>query len=323
MRRTRTTTTTDEDYGGRRRHELRRTPCQEEGLHAKLSDFGHARLLSELRPAKNAALIGAPGYIAPEAWMGRGWQGKVDVWSAGIVAFELFVGQRRGCRGPASSNPSCVVSRSCPLGVGVACRAVNPLGLFVPPLWQCGSRSSAHRLLAPPCVTEAGLGSDLVGARVRARRLAAGVGKGRQHCPGPVFLWGIRCRAGVARLARLTAFSSWSGLGNPLRAGAWARGRPALSWKLPALHEVRPFGRVRPDLCGFCQIGAGSANFGVRRRRPRFDQVSRETTKPAPDSTSCVGHARHRSWGLASAGRGPGSTRNGPGSTEFGLCLSA
>lgn len=67
-------------------------PSDPETLHAKLGDFGVACDLEDCEKGKRG-MLGSPPYMAPEVWRGRGHRLNSDVWSAGILAFELFVGR--------------------------------------------------------------------------------------------------------------------------------------------------------------------------------------------------------------------------------------
>lgn len=57
----------------------------------KLCDFGFARKLSASTNFMNS-LKGTPLYIAPEILDGRAYTHKVDIWSFGIIIYELFQG---------------------------------------------------------------------------------------------------------------------------------------------------------------------------------------------------------------------------------------
>ena len=62
-------------------------------MDAKLGDFGISRLLSdETLMAKTA--VGTPYYMSPELVAGKGYDGRADVWSLGVIAYELCVLKR-------------------------------------------------------------------------------------------------------------------------------------------------------------------------------------------------------------------------------------
>jgi len=66
-------------------------------LHAKVGDLGNARTNREIREemwdGDKPQIFGTREYIAPEVWAGRRDSCKRDVWAAGIVLYELFVGR--------------------------------------------------------------------------------------------------------------------------------------------------------------------------------------------------------------------------------------
>lgn len=75
---------------------------------AKLLDFGIAKLAGGPRGTKGSdsetspeTVMGTPDYIAPEQAMGQPTTGSADVYSLGVMMFELFVGER-----PFSGNSS-------------------------------------------------------------------------------------------------------------------------------------------------------------------------------------------------------------------------
>ncbi len=58
----------------------------------KLADFGvSAELANTL--AKAGTMIGTPYFMAPEVLQSKAYDGKADIWSLGITAYELAVGQ--------------------------------------------------------------------------------------------------------------------------------------------------------------------------------------------------------------------------------------
>ena len=57
----------------------------------KLSDFGCTAQLTKERNSRNT-VVGTPCWMAPELIMSNDYSTKVDVWSLGIVAYELLEG---------------------------------------------------------------------------------------------------------------------------------------------------------------------------------------------------------------------------------------
>jgi predicted ATPase/class 3 adenylate cyclase len=59
---------------------------------AYVSDFGIARMVGQ-GLTQSGSLMGTPGYMAPEQAMGRGADHRADLYSLGVVVFEMLVGQ--------------------------------------------------------------------------------------------------------------------------------------------------------------------------------------------------------------------------------------
>jgi tRNA A-37 threonylcarbamoyl transferase component Bud32 len=60
----------------------------------KLTDFGVARLLSEThRLTGTGTQMGTPYYMSPEAWEGKTLDEQADIWSLGVMLFEMATGQ--------------------------------------------------------------------------------------------------------------------------------------------------------------------------------------------------------------------------------------
>lgn len=60
---------------------------------AYLTDFGIARLLSDQKLTATGTLIGTPAYMSPEQGKGEEVSRESDIYSLGVVAFELLTGQ--------------------------------------------------------------------------------------------------------------------------------------------------------------------------------------------------------------------------------------
>ncbi|HJW10720.1 MAG TPA: serine/threonine-protein kinase, partial [Albitalea sp.] len=58
----------------------------------KLADFGIARIESADRTRSNL-LMGTPGYIAPEYYLGEAIDHRIDIFSAGVIFYELLAGK--------------------------------------------------------------------------------------------------------------------------------------------------------------------------------------------------------------------------------------
>ena len=63
------------------------------GLDVRLGDFGISRLLSS-QTSLAASCVGTPYYLSPELVAGQGYDDRADVWSLGVVAYELLALRR-------------------------------------------------------------------------------------------------------------------------------------------------------------------------------------------------------------------------------------
>ena len=62
--------------------------------HVKLMDFGIARRIQKNPEQKRAKMVeGTPRYLAPEAAVGKPVDGRADIYSLGIMAFEMVTGR--------------------------------------------------------------------------------------------------------------------------------------------------------------------------------------------------------------------------------------
>ena len=57
-------------------------------------DFGLAKLAGELSLTKSGSSLGTPHYMSPEQARGDRVDGRTDLWSLGVVLFEMITGQR-------------------------------------------------------------------------------------------------------------------------------------------------------------------------------------------------------------------------------------
>jgi serine/threonine-protein kinase len=58
----------------------------------KVMDFGIARV-GAARPAQELAAAGTPTHMAPEQIAGQGADARADIWSSGVILYELVTGQ--------------------------------------------------------------------------------------------------------------------------------------------------------------------------------------------------------------------------------------
>ncbi|MCB0316992.1 MAG: serine/threonine protein kinase, partial [Calditrichaeota bacterium] len=65
----------------------------DERLRLKIADFGLAFRENEEQVTHKSSIVGTPGYMAPEQIRGETLNARSDLFSAGIVIFELFSGR--------------------------------------------------------------------------------------------------------------------------------------------------------------------------------------------------------------------------------------
>lgn len=73
----------------------------------KLADFGIARIESTDRTRTNM-LMGTPGYIAPEYYLGEPVDHRIDIFAAGVLLYELLAG-----RAPFRGRPEAIMHDVC------------------------------------------------------------------------------------------------------------------------------------------------------------------------------------------------------------------
>ena len=59
----------------------------------KLADFGVARLFNSKVDKMMESYVGTPYYMAPEVAQGKSFNEKADLWSLGIILFEMIAGR--------------------------------------------------------------------------------------------------------------------------------------------------------------------------------------------------------------------------------------
>ncbi len=62
--------------------------------HVKIADFGIAQMDSKLLGAPNGMIMGSPSYMSPEQVMASSIDARSDIFSFGIVLYQLLTGQR-------------------------------------------------------------------------------------------------------------------------------------------------------------------------------------------------------------------------------------
>ena len=106
-------------------------------MHPKVLDFGIARVAHRDVPALEGAMAGSPYYLAPEQMDGRSVDRRSDVYSLGVVLYELLVGKK-----PFEGSSLEEITSAVKAGDAVPPHRVSPkipLGLSV-----IASRAMAH-----------------------------------------------------------------------------------------------------------------------------------------------------------------------------------
>jgi serine/threonine protein kinase len=64
------------------------------GLPAKIMDFGVARLIGAASTGSGSGIVGSPSYMSPEQIRGQAVDGRSDLFSVGLILYELVTGER-------------------------------------------------------------------------------------------------------------------------------------------------------------------------------------------------------------------------------------
>jgi eukaryotic-like serine/threonine-protein kinase len=70
------------------------TPKAPLGVHARILDFGLARMLGSSTSTSNGVAVGSPSYMAPEQCRGDELDARVDIYACGVVLFEMLTGHK-------------------------------------------------------------------------------------------------------------------------------------------------------------------------------------------------------------------------------------
>jgi len=70
------------------------TPKAPLGVHARILDFGLARMLGSSASLSDGVAVGTPSYMAPEQCRGDELDARVDIYACGVVLFEMLTGTK-------------------------------------------------------------------------------------------------------------------------------------------------------------------------------------------------------------------------------------
>ena len=70
------------------------TPKAPLGVHARILDFGLARMLGSSISTSQGLAVGSPSYMAPEQCRGDELDARVDIYACGVVLFEMLTGRK-------------------------------------------------------------------------------------------------------------------------------------------------------------------------------------------------------------------------------------
>jgi len=66
----------------------------QDGLRAKILDFGLARSATDMTLTNSNAVMGTPAYMAPEQYRSPKVDHRADLWSLGVIMYEMATGRR-------------------------------------------------------------------------------------------------------------------------------------------------------------------------------------------------------------------------------------
>ena len=70
------------------------TPKAPLGVHARILDFGLARMVGSSISTSKGVAVGSPSYMAPEQCRGDELDARVDIYACGVVLFEMLTGRK-------------------------------------------------------------------------------------------------------------------------------------------------------------------------------------------------------------------------------------
>ncbi|MEA2694722.1 MAG: eukaryotic-like serine/threonine-protein kinase [Acidobacteriota bacterium] len=236
----------------------------------KILDFGIAKLTREAGPTRLGASLGTPSYMAPEQTRGEEIDARADVWSLGVVLYEMLAGRR-----PFAGGSDAAVVHA------VLHEAPEPLSRLRPEVPRELERIVSRLLAKDPGQRYADAGEVL--ADLRQDLLASPPGSGALRGPRVADRrWGVLVGSLVLALAA-AAFV--------LGVLAWRRGRgvpapqAASFTQLTDLPGKETFPNLSPDGKYFLYAKSESGNFDIFSQRVAGgNHVNLTADSPADDT---------------------------------------
>lgn len=187
------------------------------GDHVTLTDFGIAKAMSGTRLTQTGTLIGTPEYMSPEQVRGLPVDHRADIYSLGIVAYEMLSGQV-----PFSGDTASVLYKQAhELPPPIHTRAISVSAPIAGAIDRALAKDPDQRFAAAGAFAHALAGSSPISAgsqpvAVAPPRAAVSAPPPTRRAPArPVRSWGLWAVGGVATLICALGIVAVVGLAGP------------------------------------------------------------------------------------------------------------
>jgi eukaryotic-like serine/threonine-protein kinase len=173
----------------------------------KVLDFGIAKLLGESGPTREGALMGTPYYMAPEQTRGDQVDARADVWSLGVVLYQMLAGRPPFAGGSEAAVVHAVLNQE-----------PEPLARLRPDVPPEIERIVARMLEKNPERRQTDAGevlSELRRVQDLPPTLVPAPAPERRRRIGPPTLLALALTAGIVGLAGVLLLSTWHRRGEP------------------------------------------------------------------------------------------------------------